>query len=242
MVPRQGLEPWTSALPRMRSTTELPRRRGGAYSEENRRCKAQNRLDRRSLSPHPRRMPISDDKSTREAKLAEALRTNLRKRKAAFRKDSADLDPALAAAEAAPKPYNAVRKLLGISHRDGERVEIVVELSSPFVNPEGHGWAVAVRLAGDNGQFDTDSGKAAFGRDGSGGDAQGDGPGAGRPGPCQHDPRPPLARRRAPVRPVGPDLVGEFRWGALATPLATDRTRPSHVSRAATLRPRVRGT
>jgi hypothetical protein len=111
-------------------------------------------------------MPISDDKSTREAKLAEALRTNLRKRKAAFRKDSADLDPALAAAEAAPKPYNAVRKLLGISHRDGERVEIVVELSSPFVNPEGDGWAVAVRLAGDNGQFDTDSGKAAFGRDG----------------------------------------------------------------------------
>ena len=25
MVPRQGLEPWTSALPRMRSTTELRR-------------------------------------------------------------------------------------------------------------------------------------------------------------------------------------------------------------------------
>ena len=155
MVPRQGLEPWTSALPRMRSTTELPRRRGGAYSEENRRCKAQNRLDRRSLSPHPRRMPISDDKSTREAKLAEALRTNLRKRKAAFRKDSGDLDPSVTVAEAAPTPYNGVRKLLGISHRDGARVEIVVELSAPFPNPDVDDWAVAVRLTGDGGQFDT---------------------------------------------------------------------------------------
>ena len=34
MVPRQGFEPWTSALPRMRSTTELSRRmRGGGYSQ-----------------------------------------------------------------------------------------------------------------------------------------------------------------------------------------------------------------
>lgn len=111
-------------------------------------------------------MAISDDKSTREAKLAEALRTNLRKRKAASRKESADFDPATAAAEAAPKPYNVVRKLLGITHRDGERVALAVELSAPFPNPDGDDWAVAVRLTGDGGQFDTCNGKAAFGRDG----------------------------------------------------------------------------
>ncbi|UAL09245.1 hypothetical protein [Caulobacter segnis] len=115
-------------------------------------------------------MPISDDKSTREAKLAEALRTNLRKRKAAARASSlgssAESDPAIAAARAAPKPYNAVRNLLGISHRDGSRVPLVVALSAPFPNPDGEGWAVAVRLSGDGGQFDTEHGKAAFGRDG----------------------------------------------------------------------------
>ena len=113
-------------------------------------------------------MAISDDKSTREAKLAEALRTNLRKRKAAARASSDDFDPATAAAGAAPKPYNVVRKLLGITHRDGSRVELVVELSAPFANPEGEDWAVAVRLTGDGGQFDTEHGKAAFGRDGLG--------------------------------------------------------------------------
>ncbi|MET3664957.1 hypothetical protein [Caulobacter sp. 1776] len=42
----------------------------------------------------------------------------------------------------------------------------MVELSAPFPNPAGDGWAVAVRLTGDEGQFDTESGKAAFGRDG----------------------------------------------------------------------------
>jgi hypothetical protein len=112
-------------------------------------------------------MPISDDKSTREAKLAEALRTNLRKRKAAargaFRENG---DPAAAAAEAAPQPYNVVRKLLGISLRGGERVALTIEMSVPFANPDGQGWAVAVRLDGDGGGFDTDYGKAAFGRDG----------------------------------------------------------------------------
>ncbi len=111
-------------------------------------------------------MPTSDDKTTREAKLAEALRTNLRKRKAASRGVSGDFDPAIEAARAAPKPYTVVRKLLGISHRDGARATLSVELSPPFPNPEGEGWAVAVRLAGDGGQFDTDFGKAAFGRDG----------------------------------------------------------------------------
>lgn len=111
-------------------------------------------------------MPISDDKMTREAKLAEALRTNLRKRKAASRGVSGDFDPAIEAARAAPRPYNVVRKLLGISHRDGARAELCVELSAPFPNPDGEGWAVAVRLTGDGGQFDTECGKAAFGRDG----------------------------------------------------------------------------
>jgi hypothetical protein len=111
-------------------------------------------------------MPISDDKTTREAKLAEALRTNLRKRKAASRGVSSDLDPAIEAARAAPQPYNVVRKLLGISHRDGARTGLTIELSTPFQTPEGEGWAVAVRLTGDGGQFDTAFGKAAFGRDG----------------------------------------------------------------------------
>ncbi|USQ94540.1 hypothetical protein [Caulobacter sp. RL271] len=111
-------------------------------------------------------MPISDDKSTREAKLAEALRTNLRKRKAAARGTSGESDPASAAARAAPTPYSAVRNLLGISHRDGSRVALVLELSAPFPNPDGVDWAVAVRLTGDGGQFDTEHGKAAFGRDG----------------------------------------------------------------------------
>lgn len=111
-------------------------------------------------------MAISDDKSTREAKLAEALRTNLRKRKAAARGRSDDSDPAVTAAEAAPKPYIVVRKLLGITHRGDERVELTIELSAPFPNPDGQGWAVAVRLTGDGGQFDTEVGKAAFGRDG----------------------------------------------------------------------------
>ena len=111
-------------------------------------------------------MAISDDKSTREAKLAEALRTNLRKRKAAARGRLDDSDPAITATEAAPRPYIIVRKLLGITHRGGERVELTIELSSPFPNPDGQGWAVAVRLTGDGGQFDTEVGKAAFGRDG----------------------------------------------------------------------------
>ena len=111
-------------------------------------------------------MPISDDKTTREAKLAEALRINLRKRKAAARAPSGDSDPAADAARAATRPYNVVRKLLGISHRDGGRAALAVELSAPFPNPDGEGWAVAVRLTGDGGQFDTEAGRAAFGRDG----------------------------------------------------------------------------
>ena len=112
-------------------------------------------------------MAISDDKSAREAKLAEALRTNLRKRKAAARgRPGEDRDPAADAARAAPRPYNVVRELLGITHRTGERAALKIELSAPFPNPEGGDWAVAVRLTGDGGQFDTEAGRAAFGRDG----------------------------------------------------------------------------
>ena len=111
-------------------------------------------------------MPISDDKTSREAKLAEALRTNLRKRKAAARGPSGGFDPAVEAARAAPGPYNVVRKLLGISPRDGRRVELAVALSAPYPAPGREDWAVAVRLTGDGGQFDTEAGKAAFGRDG----------------------------------------------------------------------------
>lgn len=111
-------------------------------------------------------MPIRDDKTTREAKLAEALRTNLRKRKAAARKDSDDAEAAFETAKLAPTPYNPVRKLLGISHRDGTRVDLTVAFSAPFPAADGEGWAVAVRLTGAGGPFDGETGKAAFGRDG----------------------------------------------------------------------------
>jgi hypothetical protein len=111
-------------------------------------------------------MPISDDKSTREAKLAEALRTNLRKRKAASRPASGDGDRAIEAAEAAPRPYAVVRRLDGVNHRDGARVDLVLEISAPYPASESDETACAVRLIGDGGQFDTEHGKAAFGVDG----------------------------------------------------------------------------
>jgi hypothetical protein len=111
-------------------------------------------------------MPIHDDKTTREARLAEALRTNLRKRKAAARKDFDDSEVAFETAKLAPGPYSVVRKLLGISHRDGSRVVLAVAFSPPFPLPDGEGWAVAVRLTGGGGPFDTEAGKAVFGRDG----------------------------------------------------------------------------
>ena len=87
MVPRQGLEPWTSALPRMRSTTELPRRRGGAYSERNAvgkgkivltDCRGAFTCGNMSQNSKPH-----NEKADREARLAQALRTNLRRRKVA---------------------------------------------------------------------------------------------------------------------------------------------------------------
>jgi hypothetical protein len=111
-------------------------------------------------------MPISDDKSTREAKLAEALRTNLRKRKAASRPASGDGDRAAEAAEAAPRPYAVVRRLEGVNHRDGGRVDLLLEISAPYDVSDSDETACAVRLVGDGGQFDTEHGKAAFGVDG----------------------------------------------------------------------------
>lgn len=111
-------------------------------------------------------MAIPDDKSLREARLAEALRTNLRKRKAASRPSGAAEDRAVAAAQAAPLPYNVVRRLEGVAHRDGTRVALVLEISKPYGAPESDEICCAVRLVGDGGQFDSEHGKAAFGVDG----------------------------------------------------------------------------
>ncbi len=112
-------------------------------------------------------MPISDEKSVREARLAEALRTNLRKRKAASRGPSEGVERAVAAAEAAPPPYFVVRRLEGVNHRDGTRVDLILEISAPYADPDSEeGAACAVRLTGDGGQFDTAHGRAAFGLDG----------------------------------------------------------------------------
>jgi hypothetical protein len=111
-------------------------------------------------------MPISDDKSLREAKLAEALRTNLRRRKAASRPASGGEDRAVEAARAAPLPYNVVRRLEGVNHRDGGRVDLILEISAPYPLEDSDEAACAVRLVGDGGQFDSEHGKAAFGVDG----------------------------------------------------------------------------
>lgn len=111
-------------------------------------------------------MPTPDDKSLREGRLAEALRTNLRKRKAASRPSSRAEDRAVAAAEAAPRPYGVVRRLEGIAHQDGARAALVLEISAPYPAPESDEVCCAVRLTGDGGQFDSEHGKAAFGVDG----------------------------------------------------------------------------
>jgi hypothetical protein len=81
-------------------------------------------------------------------------------------KVSDDPEAPFETARLAPRPYNVVRELLGINHRDGVRATLIVELSAPFPVPESDEWAVAVRLSGDGGQFDREAGKAAFGRDG----------------------------------------------------------------------------
>jgi hypothetical protein len=111
-------------------------------------------------------MANPEDPSRREARLAEALRTNLRRRKAAARPASADTMRAVEAARAAPRPYSPVRRLEGVAHRDGARVALVLELSAPFPAPDGGEVCCAVRLIGDGGPFDTEHGKAAFGLDG----------------------------------------------------------------------------
>jgi len=111
-------------------------------------------------------MAIPDDKSLREARLAEALRTNLRKRKAALRPAHGTEDRTIAAAQAAPRPYGVVRRLEGVAHQDGARVALVLEISATYPAPESDEVCCAVRLLGDGGQFDTQHGKAAFGVDG----------------------------------------------------------------------------
>jgi hypothetical protein len=111
-------------------------------------------------------MAVQDEKSAREARLAEALRTNLRKRKAAARPPADSGDRALAVAAEAPGPYAAVRTLIGAAHADGDRVELVLEISSPYAVEGSDETACAVRLVGGSGPFGTPCGKAAFGRDG----------------------------------------------------------------------------
>ena len=115
-------------------------------------------------------MSNETEKTAREARLAQALRTNLRKRKLAARPASEDPDPALAAAESAPWPYNVVRRLDGVRDRDGTRIVLTVEISAPYAAPDGVTGAVvsacAVRVTGDGGALDTARGKAAFGVDG----------------------------------------------------------------------------
>ena len=111
-------------------------------------------------------MPIPDDKSLREARLAEALRTNLRRRKVAARPARTGQERAVVAAEAAPQPYNVMRRLEGMAHSDGTRIALVLEISAPYAAPESDEVCCAVRLVGDGGQFDSAHGKAAFGLDG----------------------------------------------------------------------------
>lgn len=111
-------------------------------------------------------MAIHDDLSHREARLAEALRTNLRRRKAAARPPSDDTARAIDAARAAPRPYSLVRRLEGVAHRDGARVALILEISAPYPALDSDEVCCAVRLTGDGGQFDTEHGKAAFGLDG----------------------------------------------------------------------------
>ncbi len=111
-------------------------------------------------------MPIRDDKSTREAKLAEALRTNLRKRKAASQPALAQGDRPAEAAKAAPSPYAVVRRIEGLNHRNGGRVDLILQISAPYPALDSDETACAVRLIGDGGQFDTPAGRAVFGLDG----------------------------------------------------------------------------
>jgi len=111
-------------------------------------------------------MALQDEKSLREARLAEALRTNLRKRKAAARPVVDSGDRALTVAQAAPWPYAVVRTLEGVAHQGAARVGLVLEISAPFAVEGSDETACAVRLIGDGGAFDTPRGKAAFGSDG----------------------------------------------------------------------------
>lgn len=96
MVLLERIELSTSPLPRVRSTTELQQRpgrpgtpvrgAGAAYGGAAFACQGA-RLDAGSISPHRRGVskPPSPADIERERRLAEALRANLRKRKAQAR-------------------------------------------------------------------------------------------------------------------------------------------------------------
>src|SRR5437867_13259024 len=90
MVLPVRIELTTSALPRMRSTTELrqhvrARIAGPRFPGTRAYGRAGARMSRQALPDPPPAVqmgPMADDRKTREEKLAEALRENLRKRKA----------------------------------------------------------------------------------------------------------------------------------------------------------------
>ena len=96
MVLLDRIELSTSSLPMTRSTTELQqqpdrpqthvRRAGAAYGGTSSACQGA-RLDDTPISPHPAAVskPPSPADLERERRLAEALRENLRKRKAQAR-------------------------------------------------------------------------------------------------------------------------------------------------------------
>ena len=104
MVLLDRIELSTSSLPMTRSTTELQqqpdrpqtqvRRAGAAYGGTSFACQGA-RLDAGSISPHRRRVskPPSPADLERERRLAEALRANLRKRKAQAREARPDTPP-----------------------------------------------------------------------------------------------------------------------------------------------------
>ena len=102
-MPRERIELSASPLPRVRSTTELPRhigprlkcvgREGARYWQK--RCKSQLQVDfDRSFSPYLNEMTDKTETPTREERLAARLRENLRRRKAQGRelRESGDSD------------------------------------------------------------------------------------------------------------------------------------------------------
>ena len=83
MVPPGRIELPTSALPRMRSTTELrrPDLRKRPYSEKRSKGQAKS-ASYAAMSDKPPAPPPKDARAERQEALARALRANLRRRKA----------------------------------------------------------------------------------------------------------------------------------------------------------------